>query len=119
MYMPGAKQMAHLGNLMGSIEFWRLRPEPKCVATQPGSSAPHRYIAAAGTETKDLALVYVPEERSVELALESLPPGPAVTWLDPRTGDSTPAVAVLSGKACQFPTPQAGDWLLLLRAGKR
>ena len=29
-----------------------------------------------------------------------------------------PAVAVVGGRSCQFPTPDPGDWLLQMKAGK-
>lgn len=119
MFMAGAKQMAHLVNFMYGINFWRLRPEPKAVASQPGAASPHKFVAAAVTETKDLALVYVPEERSVELAAESLPPAPAAAWYNPANGATISAAPALDGKTCRFQTPQPGDWLLILRAGKR
>jgi hypothetical protein len=63
-----------------------------------------------------LALVYVPEERSLDLALDALPPSPAVTWFNPRTGQSISAVGVVGSRSCQFPTPGAGDWLLVVKA---
>jgi len=116
--MPGAKQMTSLATLFNSVAFWRLRPRSQFVPAQPGDTSPARYIAAAGTEAKDLGLVYVPEDRTLELALDALPPSPTVTWFNPRTGENSPAVAVVGGNSCQFPTPDAGDWLLLLKAGK-
>ena len=118
MFMPAAKQMYCLGQFVNSMDFWRLRPQPNSVSAQPGELSPRRYIAAAATESKDLAVVYVPEERTVELALDALPPSPRVTWFNPRTGQSSPAVAVVSGSICQFPTPEPGDWVLVMRAGK-
>jgi len=118
LFMPGAKQMTSLATLFNSVAFWRLRPRSQFVPAQPGDTSPARYIAAAGTEAKDLGLVYVPEDRTLELALDALPPSPTVTWFNPRTGENSPAVAVVGGNSCQFPTPDAGDWLLLLKAGK-
>jgi hypothetical protein len=118
MFMPAAKQMAHLAKFMNSIDFWRLRPQLKAVATQPGQASPQRFIAAASTEPNSLSVVYVPEDRTLELRLDALPPSPAVSWLNPRTGLNNPAVAVVGGSSCQFPTPDPGDWLLVLKAGK-
>jgi hypothetical protein len=85
---------------------------------QPGDQSPRRYIAAAGNEANTLSLVYVPEDRTLELSLDALPHSPSVGWFNPRTGDTNPAVAVVGGHACQFPTPNPGDWLLVLKAGK-
>ena len=119
MFMPGAKQMAQLAKFLGSLDFGRLRPQPKLLASQPGDASPLRWTAAASTEAGDLSLVYVPEDRSIELILDSLPASPVVTWFNPRTGQNNPAVAVVSARTCQFPTPDPGDWLLVLKAGKQ
>jgi hypothetical protein len=118
LFMPAAKQMAQLSKFVNSVEFWRLRPQPGFVAVQPGTRSPERYIAAAGTEAKDLSAVYVPQERTLEIVLEALPSSPSVSWFNPRTGQSSAAVAVVGGRSCQFPTPEPGDWLLVMKAGK-
>jgi len=118
LFLPAAKQMAHLVKFINSTEFWRLRPRPDFVVAQPGNTSPGHYIAAAGTEAKDLSLVYVPEDRTVEILLDALPSAPNVSWLNPRTGESSPAVAVVGTSTCQFPTPDAGDWLLVMKAGR-
>jgi hypothetical protein len=63
-------------------------------------------------------VLYVPEERSVEVALGAIPRTPTTTWFNPRTGQSRPAIGKVGTSACQFATPAAGDWLLMLKAGK-
>jgi hypothetical protein len=118
MFMPAAKQMSNLARFMNSIDFWRLRPDPKAIAKQPGETSPRRFIAAAATEPNTLTIVYVPEDRTLEIGLNALPSSPTVSWLNPRTGQNNPAVAVVGGHSCQFPTPDPGDWLLMMRAGK-
>jgi hypothetical protein len=118
LFLPGAKQMARLVNLVHTEELWRLRPAPQFVAAQPGTASPRRYVTAASTESKDLSVVYVPEDRTVEISLEALPNSPNITWLNPRSGESSPAVAVLGSQSCQFPTPDVGDWLLVMKGGK-
>ncbi len=116
LFLPAARQMMpHLTRFIESFDSWRLRPEAGFVAAQPGAVKPARYIAAAGNEAKDLSLVYVPEDRTVEVALTALPSAPAVTWFNPRTGESSPAVAVVGGETCQFPTPDLGDWVLVMK----
>jgi len=118
LFLPGAKQITALSSFLNSIEFWRLRPEASFVANQPGNQLPHRFIAGAGTQTKDLTLVYSPEDRTLEIVLEALPPSPTVAWFNPRTGENSPAVAVVGARTCQFPTPDPGDWVLVMKAGK-
>ena len=119
LFMPAGKQMAHLAKFMNSMDFWKLRPQPKAVASQPGDQSPRRFIAAAGTEANTLSLVYVPEDRTLEVVARARSrTSPSVGWLNPRTGESNPAVAVVGGRSCQFPTPDPGDWLLVTKAGK-
>ncbi len=117
-FMPAAKQMAHLSRLVNSIDYWKLQPNPKLLSVQPGEQAPQRSITAAQSEAKDMTLVYVPEDRTLDLMIEALPPSPNITWWNPRTGENSPAVAVVGGQTCQFPTPDAGDWLLVIKEGK-
>jgi hypothetical protein len=70
------------------------------------------------TESKSLTLVYVPEDRAIELSPAMLPPSPTFSWLNPRTGERRPAVAVVRAKSRQLPTPEAGDWVLVSKTGK-
>lgn len=117
LHMPGAQQMSLLADFFQSLPFYRLRPAPEVLASQPGVAAPRRFIAAARTESKDLMVIYVPEDRVVELqlaALTSMKGSPVLTWVNPRNGERRAAVAVLGPTSCQAPTPEPGDWLLLI-----
>jgi hypothetical protein len=118
MFMPAAKQMSYLVKCLSTVDFWKLRPQPKAIASQPGNESPRRFIAAAGTDPNTLWLVYVPEDRTLAVALNALPQSPSVSWLSPRTGENNAAVAVAGSSSCQFPTPDPGDWLLVMKAGK-
>lgn len=113
--LPGAQQMAHVATFFNGIEFNQLRPMPEAVVNNPGGQSPRKYIAAARSEKKDLTVVYVPEERTVELLLTSLPPSPDVKWFNPRTGETSAAVAVITDTTAQFPTPGEGDWILWMQ----
>lgn len=121
LHMPGALQMTHLADFFNSIDFWRLRPAPEVLAVQPGNADPRRFISAARTDRKDLMVFYVPADRVVEVKLEALTTmtaSPTLTWMNPRTGERRAAVALLLANTCQIPTPDAGDWVLLVTAGK-
>ncbi|HMJ91637.1 MAG TPA: putative collagen-binding domain-containing protein, partial [Candidatus Acidoferrum sp.] len=113
--MPGGDQMTNMVNFFTSIAFQRLRPVPEMVVNNPGAQSARKYIACARTEKKDLTVVYVPEDRTVEIKLEALPPSPNVKWFNPRTGESTAAVAVVTDSTAQFPTPSEGDWILWMQ----
>lgn len=118
LFLPGAKQMTHLVEFFQSIDYSGLRPAWATVAVQPGHVSPRNYIAAAQSDNKDMDLTYVPKDRTLELYLESLSPSPTIQWLNPRTGATSPAVAVVGSRTCQLPTPDAGDWLLVMKGGK-
>jgi Protein of unknown function (DUF4038)/Domain of unknown function (DUF5060)/Putative collagen-binding domain of a collagenase len=118
LFLPGAKQMQHLAGLFESADVGKLHPTPRSLAIQPGMNSPRRYIADSGTDEKDLSVTYIPEDRTVELFLEALPPSPSIEWLNPRTGQKSPAVAVVGVRTCQMPTPDAGDWVLVMKSGK-
>jgi hypothetical protein len=118
LFMPGAKQLSQLANLFGTVEFWRLHPAPDLLANQPTDGSVATIACPAATETKNLSMVYLMNERMLELSLDAMPHSPSVTWFNPRLGRNSPAVAVVAQGKCQFPTPDAGDWLLVLKAGK-
>ena len=117
--MPAAEQMAHLASFFASIDWPKLRPAPVVVVNNPGAQTPSKFIAGAKTDDKELMVVYVPEDRTVEIKLDSMPPSPNVTWFNPRTGEKSPAVAVVTANTCQFPTPAEGDWILFMKTDKK
>jgi len=117
--MPGAEQMAHLADFFASVNWSKLRPAPVTVVNNPGAQKPAKFIAGAKTDDKELMVIYVPEDRTVEIKLDSMPPSPNVTWFNPRTGEKSPAVAVVTANTCQFPTPAEGDWILFMKTDKK
>lgn len=111
--MPGAEQMKVVVDLFASIDFGRLRPAPEVLAVQPGRQNPHRHITCAKTEMGETVLLYVPEDRKVELRMIGLPPQATGVWIHPQTGARTPTVGAINGNILQLATPGEGDWLLL------
>jgi len=115
LFLPGAQQMTNLVTFFSMIEWNQLRPLPGAVVNNPGNTNPRKYIAAARSAKGDLTVVYVPEERTIEILLASLPPSPEVKWFNPRTGETSAAVAVITDTTAQFPTPSEGDWILWMQ----
>jgi hypothetical protein len=118
LFLPGARDIEALGDFFTKVGFWRLEPFPRAIPNQPGIESPRRYIAAGGTEAGDLLVAYIPEDREANIAVGAFPRSPAMTWVNPRNGKPSSTAAVPAGKVLQFPTPEAGDWVLVLRAGK-
>jgi hypothetical protein len=115
--MPGAEQMKYVYDVFTTNDFWRLRPTSVFIVNNPGRDKPSKYVAAARTDQKDVMLVYVPEDRTIEIKLNALPPSPNIGWVNPRNGQTSPAVAVVTTDTCQFPTPEEGDWILVMKTG--
>ncbi|MGC8742640.1 MAG: DUF4038 domain-containing protein [Verrucomicrobiia bacterium] len=119
LFMPGAQQMRYLYEFFTSIDFYRLRPDPDIIVNQPADIRKH--ISAARSENKDLIVLYAPDNQTIELKLDALTQmqkSPNMTWHNPRTGKSMPAVAIITDKTCQIPVPEKGDWLLLIKAAE-
>lgn len=117
--LPGAEQVTNIVNFFTSIDFSDLRPMPSAIVNNPGTQNPKKYVACARSEKKDLTLVYVPEDRTIEILLDALPPSPEVKWFNPRSGETTAAVAVVTDRSAQFPTPAEGDWVLWMQTQKK
>jgi hypothetical protein len=117
--LPGGQQMKHLVEFFSSIDWQQLRPAPFVVVNNPGEQLPAMYIAGARSDDKSVMVVYVPKDRTVEIQLEEMPPSPSVSWVNPRTGERSPGVAVVSATTCQFPTPAEGDWILFMKTDKK
>lgn len=107
--------VGHLPELIGSIDFWKLRPAPEMLAPQPGMQTPSRFIAASRSADGNLAVVYLGEERAVRLLQRSLPPNFTASWFNPRTGEVSSVLASVSNPTIQFATPDEGDWVLVLK----
>jgi hypothetical protein len=118
LFLPGAKQMSLMAGTLNASAWWNLQPAPRSLTAQPGRNSPRRHIAASESASKDLNITYVPEDRTLEINLEALPPSPVIQWLNPRTGQKSAAVAVIGARSCQLPTPDPGDWVLVMKSGK-
>jgi hypothetical protein len=113
--MPGAGQIQYVTRLFHSVNFSRLRPAQDILAKQPGAESPKRYVNASRTIEGDQILVYVPEDRSVELTAKALKKGAEAYWFNPRNGERTTVTGKPSDKTVEFATPDAGDWLLVVK----
>ena len=116
LFLPAAKQMGCLASLFNSTDFWRLQPQPKLIADQPGEASPRSQVAAASTTSKELSVIYLPQGRTLQLNLEALPRSLHATWMNPRNGEESPANPFVGERVRQFSAPDASDWLLLVRA---
>ncbi len=70
---------------------------------------------------KSFPVAFLPliDTGKVEVKLDLMPTSPNVSWFNPRTGERSPAVAVVTQTTCQFPTPAEGDWILFMKMDKK
>jgi hypothetical protein len=114
----GGEQVVHLTDLFQSIDFHKLRPDASVLLEQPGDDDLAKYVAASSSADGDLVVVYTPTEVRLKINVTKLPAPLLATWVNPRTGERSDVLAVLRGSALECPAPDAGDWLLVLRAKK-
>ncbi|MBC8094985.1 MAG: DUF4038 domain-containing protein [Akkermansiaceae bacterium] len=114
LFLPGAKQLVVVSETFNALPYWQLRPATATAATR--FKAGIEGLAAAETANKSLSLFYNLEERTLELPLPALPRSPALTWLNTLNGQTNSAVAVMGARSVRFPTPEAGDWVLIVKS---
>ncbi len=117
----GALQVSRLRDVVAALPWWTLVPDDGRLLTGGAGGEEEAWdqlestlATAAVSPDGDLALVYVPTERTITLALDELAPGSGAQWVDPSTGTAVPAPL-----AETMTTPGANsagdqDWLLVL-----
>jgi hypothetical protein len=98
------------------MEWWKLRPDRSLLAVDEVDAAFSNYIQPARSEDGSFALIYLPAGTPAKLDLSRFKRAVTAVWLDPRTGNETPAGNHKPAAPVELKTPGAGDWLLWLRA---
>ncbi|MFW6189312.1 MAG: DUF4038 domain-containing protein [Planctomycetota bacterium] len=108
---PGVHCMVLLERFFDSISWWELRPAPHLAARQPGRQDPARFVAAAMSETGDLAVLYTPRGGTLKLDVMALQRPARARWYNPRKGGYVEAGTV-EGEQAELRTPDRRDWVL-------
>jgi hypothetical protein len=117
--LVGATAIAPMADCFAAKEFWRLEPSTKPLVKQTANDSPMNHLAASITETRDMALIYSPQERVISVTPQTILPNGKTTWLNPRTGETRIANSQATATHLKFETPAAGDWLLLVHADRK
>ncbi|MDQ3814109.1 MAG: DUF4038 domain-containing protein [Armatimonadota bacterium] len=110
--LPGSTHMKYLSEWFTSLPWWTLRPAQDMLASQPRSDDPARFVAAARSETGDIAVLYLPVGGAVTLKPGAIGTGSRAEWFDPRSGQRIPA----DNADNAFRAPDEQDWVLVLRS---
>lgn len=112
----GATQIGYLSQLLHALgdDYLKLRPTQSMVVA--GQSDDYeRHLQAATADDGSYALVYTAGTANFSLDLSALQGNSvAVTWFDPRTGQTSSGKEVNRDNNVEFTTPDTGDWVLVL-----
>lgn len=116
----GSQSMAGIARLMGSLEWWQLRPSIDQPLLVDGLQAGGTRAAAALSADGSWGMVYVPTERTISLNLGQLAgTGASITWYDASTGIATFQAQLGKGMvSVKTPGKNAGgdsDWVAIVR----
>lgn len=114
--MPAAVAMRHVVDLFTSIDFWRLRPAQELLVEQPGAADASHFISVSASPERDLLVAYTPATPVVSLRVDAVAEGSQTFWMNPRTGERTPATAIVQRKTMRFTAPGDEDWVLVASA---
>jgi hypothetical protein len=115
MKWPGAESMRVAAEVMSSIPWTTLRPDPTLAAPNEVADDFSNYIAAAASEDQSAAVLYLPANPAVSLDLSRFSGRVQATWVNPATGASTAGQRLPAQPSVTVKPPGPGDWLLLLR----
>ena len=107
-HLPAAGQMKHVRDLFESAEWTKLRPAPSLLSEQPGDNDPAKFIAAAATPDETIMVFYTPVGGTLPVKPFVQKRIAVIEWVNPRTGEKTPGDE-------KFTTPDAQDWVLVIR----
>jgi len=111
LHLPGSTHLQHLADLFARVAWPRLRPDPDLVASpQPSDARPP--VAAARSQSGDLAVLYLPRGGTLTLRTDRLSPNLHRAWVNPRTGRSC-GLEPFSSRTLEAPDKR--DWVLVLR----
>ncbi len=115
MAWPGAESMRVLAEVIASMPWTALRPDPRVAAPSKVDDGFSNYIAAAAAEDRSSAILYLPANPSALLDLSSFNRPMQATWINPGTGARAAGPKLPASALVTVQTPGPGDWLLLLR----
>jgi hypothetical protein len=85
---PGRRQMAHVTDLFATRAWHKLEPDQfdRLVIQGRGYFGEMDYVGAARTPDGNLAIVYLPQAKSITLDLSTMLRGLKAKWFDPASG---------------------------------
>jgi len=116
---PASRDLARLGQFMRSLPWFELVPDQRrdFLRAGWGDAAGLDYAAAAVSDDRRVAVVYMPSARAVSVDLRRLKNHDVtVTWFDPGTGTELSAGTFPASGTREFTPPAGGDWVLLFAA---
>lgn len=111
---PGSDSISLLGTFFKSIEWWRLNPCQGMLEAQDGIESPLKFVSAACSQERDLAVLYAPLGGIVRLRSEFFAKAMEARCIDPATGVEL-WHRTLSDTHVVLDCGEEGDRLLLIK----
>jgi hypothetical protein len=125
LHSRGAQSMTHLHDLLMSLPWWQLTPDPSGNLLTAGMARGNKRAVAARSADRSFALIYLPTRRTITVDLRQLA-GPCVsaTWYDPADGRFSPvagspfrtSTSRLFGDDLGTNSSGFQDWVLVLKS---
>lgn len=111
-----AGDLRHVRRLIDTRPLEEMDPDWEEDVVTSGRGSGTRYAAAARARDGSLILAYLPDRRTVTVDMSRITVGDTagVSWIDPRTGDTTVVGDFATGGSRDFTPPAEGDWLLVV-----
>jgi hypothetical protein len=108
---PGVASLTVMRRIFDRLGWSDLVPSRELLALQPGWADPNRFLSCAAKRDGTLLVAYLPVGGKVRFTgavpVRDLP----ARWVDPRTGDESPATFDARSESA---APDERDWLLVL-----
>ncbi len=112
--LPGSIQVGYLASFFRKLQWWRLRPAPQLLASQPGEETFNHFISVAATDDKSLIVAYLPVQSAIIL-FNPFGAKYQAEWFDPIRNKYNPAEVSYPEGLIQLHSPLDQDMLLILR----
>lgn len=111
-----AGDLRHVRRLIDTRPLEQMEPDWEEGVVTSGRESGTRYAAAARARDGSLILAYLPSRRTVTVDMSRITVGDTagVSWVDPRTGDTTSVGDFATSGSRDFTPPAEGDWLLVV-----
>lgn len=118
LYLPGAKRLKAVHELLEEHSFETLSPSPELLAPSPAPTASSPVSVIADSE-RDRILIFLPKNTTAQLREDVLREGFVSTAINLLSDERIDVAPTSVSNTVEFSAPGDGDWLLLIKNPSR